>query len=114
MQQNLTIEKRTFKSKDGSNVDYVSLTLNLNGETFILKPADTDKNLLNYLLENMPDFGKKPFNLPLEITKEQFTSDNGDSIDYFAYTLKLGRKEFKLKPRAEDKRLLTHFLNSAK
>lgn len=114
MQQNLTIEKRTFKSKDGSNVDYVSLTFNLNGETFRLKPADTDKNLLNYLLENIPDFGKKPFNLPLEITKEQFTPDKGVPIDYYAYTLKLGRKEVKLKPHAEDKRLLTYLLNLAK
>lgn len=112
MQLKLTVEKKAFKSTDGSNIEYVSYTSVVDGESFTFKVSDADKNLLNYLLESMPDFGKKPFDLPLVVTKEKFKSDSGEEIDYFAYTLKLGKKEIKLKPRAEDKRLLTHLLKS--
>ena len=111
MQQNLTIEKRTFKSKDG---DRVNLKLSYDGETFFLKPRDAEKDLLYYLLEGLPAFGEKPISLPVEITKEQFTDEHGESFDYYAYTFTLERKEFKLKPRPEDKRLLTYLLNLAK
>lgn len=51
MKQEIEINQKTFTTKDGSVVPYVSFVLVIDGRKFSLMPRPEDKKLLNYIFE---------------------------------------------------------------
>ena len=49
----------------------------------------------------------------LKISKETFVNDEGDSIDYYAYSADIMGESIKFYPKPEDKKLLKYFLDQA-
>lgn len=50
------ITKKKFKSEDGREIAYMSFEIDIDGKTFNLLPRKDDKKLINYMLEDNPEF----------------------------------------------------------
>ncbi len=111
MIKDLLIKKKQFKAEDGTERDYISYEVELDGETFSFVARVEDKRLIKYLLEDNDTFNKKgELKVQLDIYKKTFTGEDGKSREYVAYEFELEGEAFTLVARAEDKKLLKHIL----
>ncbi len=111
MIKDLLIKKKQFKAEDGTERDYISYEVELDGETFSFVARVGDKRLIKYLLEDNDTFNKKgELKVQLDIYKKTFTGEDGKSREYVAYEFELEGEAFTLVARAKDKKLLKHIL----
>lgn len=53
---------------------------------------------------------KQTLELTLVVSKEKFTTQDGEVIDYFAFTVNILDQTFRLQAKSEDKRMVNYLL----
>ena len=110
MKTKLYIKRNAYKG-----VEDLSLNFQIDKKTFPLQLNGNDRNLLLYLLEEDELFKNSgEIETDLIIEKKSFIDhdNDGEEIQYLCYMFSCGGADFKVKPRQEDKRLLSFLLRN--
>lgn len=107
------MHKVFIKRKPSRNsAEDFSCTVMVGNNNFPLQLNPNDCSLLAFLLKEDEEFKKKgEIEKPLFISKSDFEDkDSGEKIEFISYVFNIGESQFKLRPRPEDKRLLSYLL----